>query len=1098
MADTGPVASDIGTAATVDQPPVPDPPSSSSAFPPPPSSSSSSSSSSSISAPTSERAVQQDDGSPTSLPASTAVEAAPTDSLTLLQLRRMMTELHGTEPLAYDFMYTDTAPHAEEIDEWFTYQFWQWVRLNSAQRAFERDWEDESGADSAAAAAAGEPAATRTRTRTWEAAGDEVRARFVRTAVSGVRSDDAATRSTSIGKLLYLVLGRWGDTAMPNTPVDDCRSVASVPQLEAIRDGVRWLADMDGLPVVWEALRNNFEMQWAGVDAQDATPQETNAELMNLMTIMYMSVQQAYTAAGEVSSRPQYVADVNEKLLDLNPSLVDFMMTATAKLRWDEQGAMPQTQIFLLFWKSILLVFGTLEDQRTIKMLTGERDFLDDPNTGKITASPIDYHVFRQEITSKYPAYVPPRPAIPLEDENTSILPPLPNQTTTRSSISSGVLPGPPNAQAGGASILNQPVHIATPAPSPPPSPGVGGKGGKKQNYQTNQNFPFMYPPLDATSNSAGGKGMAGIHEALIGRRWEGSDIPASILEAGELFSSRVKMSRATRQLWEEREKFLRYERGWDGNDDGGEGGRNGNGAGNGGSDDGDDDIDSLDLDELTLEEKEALREFKAEFKGAKTEPRPPPPADAGPDFGPRPERLSDHQKRRLVAVEDFYRQALPHLQSLVIVLLRPILANVTSIVAQQSAAAQAAQQGGQGQGVGGSGGPLSGRGVMGGGGIPMRQSAAQDSQGQSPQSESQEPSIEEIDAARTREITSKAMTGILLLLLKWLKVSHVLKFEYLSQLLLDSNYLPLVLKLFAHQDIQQVIDSKTDRSEHSFFHFCNLGSKLKDPTRGEPKTQSREAREGGGGEVEDDDEDAKRPGEEEEEEEEESEDEAAPPPIRKQRVVVPPVPEPGTSSLRFDGAVSGGQGMLRPEVDELGYPTTSPPEEPITDFSRRNFFSLINYLRIMQKMCKKKAHRNLLMVQYKSSTIIRKSLKMPQPELRLYTLKLFKNQVPYCGRKWRQGNMRVITAVYLHCRPELREEWLAGSDIDAEVDSALPLEQALRSLTHWFNLRRYPAGIAPGIRVAMRDEQDFFTRELDKLDVNWAEMAAQDMDDGY
>lgn len=84
---------------------------------------------------------------------------------------------------------------------------------------------------------------------------------------------------------------------------------------------------------------------------------------------------------------------------------------------------------------------------------------------------------------------------------------------------------------------------------------------------------------------------------------------------------------------------------------------------------------------------------------------------------------------------------------------------------------------------------------------------------------------------------------------------------------------------------------------------------------------------------------------------------------------------------------------------------------------------------------------------------------------------------------------MRVITAVYLHCRPELRDEWLAGSDIDAEVDAALPLEQALRSLTHWINLRRYPDRIAAEIRSAMLEEQDFFTRELEKLDMNWAEL---------
>lgn len=33
--------------------------------------------------------------------------------------------------------------------------------------------------------------------------------------------------------------------------------------------------------------------------------------------------------------------------VELSPSLVDFMMTVTAKLRWDEQGTMPQTQVSL-------------------------------------------------------------------------------------------------------------------------------------------------------------------------------------------------------------------------------------------------------------------------------------------------------------------------------------------------------------------------------------------------------------------------------------------------------------------------------------------------------------------------------------------------------------------------------------------------------------------------------------------------------------------------------------------------------------------------------------------------------------------------------
>ena len=265
-----------------------------------------------------------------------------------------------------------------------------------------------------------------------------------------------------------------------------------------------------------------------------------------------------------------------------------------------------------------------------------------------------------------------------------------------------------------------------------------------------------------------------------------------------------------------------------------------------------------------------------------------------------------------------------------------------------------------------------------------------------------------------------------------------------------------------------------------SFFYFCNQGSSLKErATEGEQ------------------DEDVQI---EDEPVQEESEDDAAPPPIKRRRS--PPHPPTTTAAAAASSSLSpeedssaiiDEQTSNRPEVDEMGYPIGNIPEEPITDFSRRNFFSLINYLRVMQKICKNKAHRNLLLVQYKSSTIIRKSLKVPQPELRLYTLKLFKGQVPYCGRKWRQGNMRVITAVYLHCRPELRDEWLAGSDVDADVDSALPLEQALRGLTHWLNLRRYPEKLAPGIGSQLREEQDFFSRELERLDITWADAGADD-----
>lgn len=295
----------------------------------------------------------------------------------------------------------------------------------------------------------------------------------------------------------------------------------------------------------------------------------------------------------------------------------------------------------MLYWKSILLVLGGTREIDEAKKATTES-----PNAKSkdiITASPLDYHVFRQELTSKYPAYVPPRTLIPLEPENTTLLPPLPNQPT-RTSASTGIVPGSTNTQSSGASILHQPVHIATPAPSPPPSPGLGGKGGKKQNYQTNQNFPFMYPPLDATSNSAGGKGGAGLQEQLVGRKWEGSDIPASILEAGELFSKRVRMTRATRQLWEERESFLKFERGWE-------------------ADDNDSDVEDLDLEGLTLEEKQEIAAMKAETKAEERREAgftiQEPEIDCGPSG-----QVSDEVRRRLLAVDSFYVSPNPSFSS--------------------------------------------------------------------------------------------------------------------------------------------------------------------------------------------------------------------------------------------------------------------------------------------------------------------------------------------------------------------------------------------------------------------------------------------------
>lgn len=110
-------------------------------------------------------------------------------------------------------------------------------------------------------------------------------------------------------------------------------------------------------------------------------------------------------------------------------------------------------------------------------------------------------------------------------------------------------------------------------------------------------------------------------------------------------------------------------------------------------------------------------------------------------------------------------------------------------------------------------------------------------------------------------------------------------------------------------------------------------------------------------------------------------------------------------------------RGLSTPE-DELNRsesptdPPTPPVEEEedgteveiITDYSWRNFFSAINLVKILQKITKHRIHRILLMCQYKSSTILKRVLRVNQPMLQLQVLKLIKSQMPYCGRKWRSS----------------------------------------------------------------------------------------------
>jgi hypothetical protein len=499
-----------------------------------------------------------------------------TSSLSLSELRKLVGDMPKIEQPAYAFEYADAQSFPEELEEWFQYNDFDRVMLTGTKITFDHKWPafcQQHQSDTPAVS--------------WLDASHDLRHSFISRMIEDLQHSDVSVRLEALETVCYVVTGVWGLTGgrvAPNYPSDaDSESAAETPlqkslQIQCIEDNVSLLQECSGVTALvvymcrlFDKSRSPLGSDSNGIDYECLNPGDIAAperEANLVLTSLYFTVE----VGRRQQARNSQCSLIRDALTDSTPNLLVSIVEIIARLRWDESANIPLTRILLLLWKSLLLVFGGTDDLKRAKevlepALSAEKDDTK-RRTPFLHASPLDYHLFRQEITSKYPAYNPPPLVVPLELENNSILPPLPHNSA-RVNASNGIFGGVgPSVAGGNGSILQQAVHIATPAPSPPPSPaGPGGKAGKKQNYQTNQNFPFLYPPLDDSSNRIGGKGTTERQDTLVGKRWEGSDVPASIIEAGKLFSTHVKMTRAMRQLWQEREHFMKYDRGWNSED---------------------------------------------------------------------------------------------------------------------------------------------------------------------------------------------------------------------------------------------------------------------------------------------------------------------------------------------------------------------------------------------------------------------------------------------------------------------------------------------------------------------------------------------------
>lgn len=142
-----------------------------------------------------------------SLPVSSAAPrdepGNPTDSLSLVQLKRLITDLPKFERTAYAYEYEDTRSFPEELEEWFQYTEEERYTLLRAKMTFEEQWKhvqwmSADGSES---------------TVDWRDAGNQARQQFVARHLRGLAHLDIALRLKSLECISHIALGVWGETA---------------------------------------------------------------------------------------------------------------------------------------------------------------------------------------------------------------------------------------------------------------------------------------------------------------------------------------------------------------------------------------------------------------------------------------------------------------------------------------------------------------------------------------------------------------------------------------------------------------------------------------------------------------------------------------------------------------------------------------------------------------------------------------------------------------------------------------------------------------------------------------------------------------------
>ncbi|EGV65676.1 Factor arrest protein 11 [Yamadazyma tenuis] len=266
---------------------------------------------------------------------------------------------------------------------------------------------------------------------------------------------------------------------------------------------------------------------------------------------------------------------------------------------------------------------------------------------------------------------------------------------------------------------------------------------------------------------------------------------------------------------------------------------------------------------------------------------------------------------------------------------------------------------------------------------------------------------IQQLEVLRTKEITAKASSGIICLLLKWFKINHVLKYYYLTTILFDSQVCTVAMDF-----LTETFNNPNNRETTNGHELENAYDSM----------------------------------------------------IYQNQLTNPAIAIP---MLNFFNQCLGNSKPHRfhlinkKKLTEFGTKLTENNVNKfvIDEVNENHCFIMINLVNIIHKVILKNHTQRILTVnELKPSEIFKMIVvNFDNPHLTIPILKILKQLIPYQGRKWKSLNMDLISMVYLNCRLSMRDTWLSGKDVENDFHNSFDQEISLRGLLQFYNMRKYP-----------------------------------------